>query len=105
MREEFETWYEEMTSYPVEFGEDGNPSPIGGPLSHNVTLGMWVAWKASRAALSENHSPDAAEMVFPEGWQLVPLEPTSAMLVAAGIATPRYKAMLAAAPTHKGGAS
>ena len=51
MREEFETWYEEMTSYPVEFGEDGNPSPIGGPLSHNVTLGMWVAWKASRAAL------------------------------------------------------
>lgn len=50
MREEFEAWYEEMTSYPVEFGEDGNPSPIGGPLSHNVTLGMWVAWKASRAA-------------------------------------------------------
>ena len=51
MREEFETWYEEMTSYPVEFGEDGNPSPIGGPLSHNVTLGMWVAWRASRESL------------------------------------------------------
>ena len=51
VREEFEAWYEEMTGYPVEFGEDGNPSPIGGPLSHNITLGMWVAWKASRAAL------------------------------------------------------
>ena len=54
MLEEFEAWYEEMTSYPVEFGDDGNPSPIGGPLSHNVTLGMWVAWKASRAALQVN---------------------------------------------------
>ena len=54
MREEFEAWYEEMTSYPVEFGEDGNPSPIGGPLSHNVTLGMWVAWRASCAALQVN---------------------------------------------------
>ena len=77
MREEYEAWYEEMTSYPVEFGEDGNPSPICGPLSHNVTLGMWVAWQASRAALSENHFPDSAKMV-PE---------------------------LAAAPKHEGGAS
>ena len=33
-----------------------------------------------------------------DGWQLVPVEPTSAMIIAAGIATPRYRAMLAAAP-------
>ena len=48
--------------------------------------------------------PDAAKIVQ-NGWQLVPVEPTSAMLIAAGIATPRYKAMLAAAPKHEGGAS
>ena len=111
MREEFEVWYEEITSYPVEFGEDGNPSPIGCPLSHNVTLGMWAGWKASRAALSENHSPDAAEMVFPEGWQLVPVEPTEAMIssvIDAGTLDADdvayfWDSMLSAAPKHEGG--
>ena len=46
---------------------------------------------------AKNHFPGAAKMV-PDGWQLVPVEPTSAMLIAAGAATPRYRAMLAAAP-------
>ena len=41
----------------------------------------------------------------PDGWQLVPVDPTSAMLIAAGTATPRYRAMLAAAPKHEGGAA
>ena len=54
---------------------------------------------------SVNHFPGAAKMVAHEGWQLVPVEPTSAMLIAAGIATPRYRAMLAAAPKFEGGAS
>ena len=54
---------------------------------------------------SENHSPDIAKMVVPEGWQLVPVEPTSAMLIASGSTAPRYRAMLAAAPKHEGGAS
>ena len=54
---------------------------------------------------SENHSPDIAKMVAPEGWQLVPVEPTSAMLIASGSTAPRYRAMLAAAPKHEGGAS
>ena len=51
-----------------------------------------------------NHFPDAAEMVAPEGWQLVPVEPTIEMVQAAthsavGFGTKAaYKAMLAAAP-------
>ena len=52
-----------------------------------------------------NHFPGAAKMVAHEGWQLVPVEPTSAMLIASGSTAPRYRAMLAAAPKHEGGAS
>ena len=55
------------------------------------------ALELAEEAVRAKHFPDAAKMV-PEGWQLVPVEPTSAMLIAAGIATPRYRAMLAAAP-------
>ena len=52
-----------------------------------------------------DHIADVSKMVAPEGWQLVPVEPTPEMLVAIGGAKPRYKAMLAAAPKHEGGAS
>ena len=45
-----------------------------------------------------NHFPGAAKMVAHEGWQLVPVEPTSAMLIASGSTAPRYRSMLAAAP-------
>lgn len=51
---------------------------------------------------AENHSPDAGKMVAPDGWQFVPVKPTSEMLIAAAIATPRYIAMLAAAPKPVG---
>ena len=57
-----------------------------------------------------NHFPDAAKMV-PDGWQLVPVEPTLEMISAAtrdsvGFGTrAEYKAMLAAAPKHEGGAA
>ncbi|GAB3215804.1 hypothetical protein [Pseudaeromonas pectinilytica] len=57
-----------------------------------------------------NHFPDAAKMV-PEGWQLVPVEPTLEMIAAAtrdsvGFGTrAEYKAMLASAPKHEGGAA
>ena len=87
MREEFETWYEEMTSYPVEFGEDGNPSPIGGPLSHNVTLGMWVAWQASRAALCVEIPTDGEASSF-GNYVVFDTDDVRAMLDAAGV---RYK--------------
>ena len=93
MREEFEAWWcATMNIIEMDLQRFAD-----GYSCHDTNRG-WMAWKASRAALSENHFPDAAKMVAPEGWQLVPVEPTSAMLVAAGIATPRYKAMLAAAP-------
>ena len=52
---------------------------------------------AAICSIGAGHSPDSGKMV-PDGWKLVPVEPTSAMLIAAGIATPRYRAMLAAAP-------
>ncbi len=57
-----------------------------------------------------NHFPDVAKMV-PDGWQLVPVEPTLEMISAAtrdsvGFGTrAAYKAMLAAAPKHEGGAA
>ena len=60
---------------------------------------------AAICSLGADHFPDAAKMVAHEGWQLVPVEPTSAMLIASGSTAPRYRAMLAAAPKHEGGAS
>ena len=73
-----------------------------------------------------NHFPGAAKMVAHEGWQLVPVEPTPEMRLA-GVAAQAeklkryalggslppidhgipdaYRAMLAAAPKHEGGAS
>ena len=59
---------------------------------------------------AENHFPDAAKMV-PDGWQLVPVEPTLEMISAAtrdsvGFGTrAAYKAMLASAPKPEGGAA
>lgn len=48
------------------------------------------------------HSPEAGNVVAPEGWQLVPVEPTLPMLAAfvevGGKAIRGYRAMLAAAP-------
>ena len=51
MREEFEAWYEGIAGSSVEFNDGGIPVATGGALSGNVTIGMWLAWKASRAAL------------------------------------------------------
>ena len=51
MREEFEAWYEGIAGSSVEFNDGGIPVATGGALSGNVTIGMWLAWKASRASL------------------------------------------------------
>ena len=51
MREEFEAWYEGVTGLPVEFNDAGIPVSIGSALSETVTMGMWVAWRASRESL------------------------------------------------------
>ena len=97
MREEYEAWFCSTIPYKIAKESWFAVMDDGDYIITDVQAG-WAGWKASRAALSENHFPDAAEMVVPEGWQLVPVEPTSAMLIAAGAATPRYRAMLAAAP-------
>ena len=51
MREEFKAWYEAATGLPVEFNDAGIPVSIGSALSETVTIGMWVAWRASRESL------------------------------------------------------
>lgn len=61
--------------------------------------------------VKENHIPDASKMVTPDGWQLVPIEPTEEMranllgwhlgLNLHDAAGDKYKAMLAAAPKYK----
>lgn len=51
MREEFKAWYEGVTGSSVEFNDGGIPVSIGSELSDTTTMGMWLAWIASRAAL------------------------------------------------------
>ena len=51
MLEEFEAWYEGVTGFPAEFNDVGIPVSIGSALSETVTMGMWVAWRASRESL------------------------------------------------------
>ena len=51
MREEFEVWYEGITGSSVEFNDCGIPVSIGSALSDTTTMGMWVAWRASRESL------------------------------------------------------
>ena len=62
MREEFEVWYEGVTGLPVEFNDAGIPVSIGSALSETVTMGMWVAWRASRESLCVN-LPDSERSV------------------------------------------
>ena len=62
------------------------------------------ALELAEEAVRAKHFPDAAKMVVPAGWQLVPVEPTFGMVTAAthsavGFGTrAAYRAMLAAAP-------
>ena len=103
MREEYEAWFCSTMPYKIAKESWFAVMDDGDYIITDVQAG-WAGWKASRAALSENHFPDAAEMVAPEGWQLVPVEPTIEMVQAAthsavGFGTKAaYKAMLAAAP-------
>ena len=69
-------------------------------LAHDF-IRMWEGWKACRAAMLQA----GKYPVTPDGWQLVPKEPTEAMNKAGWAAmnehdaiNPTYRAMLAAAP-------
>ncbi|MDO2946979.1 hypothetical protein M8828_01140 [Aeromonas simiae] len=65
--------------------------------------------EAALAGKLPDHIADVSNMVAPEGWQLVPVEATMAMISAATAATTgfgtraQWDAMLAAAPKHQGG--
>lgn len=65
---------------------------------------------ATLAGKLPDHIGDVSKMVAPEGWQLVPVEPTMAMISAATAATTgfgtraQWDAMLATAPKPEGGA-
>ena len=88
------------------------PAPVSVPAAMEIDddfdsafeHGKAVGWNAYRAAmLHAGNSP-----VIPDGWQLVPKEPTVAMNKAGWAAinehdeiNPTYRAMLAAAPLHK----
>ena len=76
MREEYEAWFCSTIPYKIAKESWFAVMDDGDYIMTDVQAG-WAGWKASRAALSENHSPDSAKMV-PE---------------------------LAAAPKHEGGAS
>lgn len=110
MREEYEAWFCSTMPYKIAKESWFAVMDDGDYIIRDVQAG-WAGWKASRASLSENHFPEAAKMVAPEGWQLVPVEPTIEMVQAAthsavGFGTrAAYQAMLAAAPKHEGGAS
>ena len=103
MREEYEAWFCSTIPYKIAKESWFAVMDDGDYIITDVQAG-WAGWKASRAALSENHFPDAAKMVAPEGWQLVPVEPTIEMVQAAthsavGFGTRAvYQAMLDAAP-------
>jgi hypothetical protein len=100
----------------------------GGELSradrahHRAVYADAQAVIAKAKAGSENHSPGAEKKAVPKGWQLVPVEPTFDMKKSASkfqIGDDDlnlidmsfeeigciYKAMLASAPKHEGGAS
>lgn len=83
---------------------------------NQVSLGSSNHIADMRKKVKENHIPDASKMVVPDGWQLVPVEPTDEMLVSGQeewVLGKRgamedceeskaiFKAMLAAAPKYK----
>ncbi|MFE0407152.1 hypothetical protein ACFW0S_00015 [Citrobacter freundii] len=74
--------------------------PIAGVGAKNAA---WLAWQARAAMLHAGNSPET-----PDGWQLVPKEPTAAMNKAGWDAmnehdaiNPTYRAMLEAAPQQE----
>lgn len=79
---------------------------------HHSTLALAIPHQVSRAeyAMMQKHMRAALQAALsqaPQGWKLVPVEPTDAMCeagwphVADSIAD-AYRAMLSAAPTDKG---
>lgn len=94
---------------------------IANKFQVSLSEAQWilVGWNACRAAMLQHHSGDAANKVnypvIPDGWAFVPFEPSTEMSSAGHVyyqkskaefgdftPTGMYRAMLAAAPQHKG---
>ena len=117
MREEYEAWFCSTMPYKIAKESWFAVMDDGDYIITDVQAG-WAGWKASRAALSDNHSPDAAKMV-PDGCAvLMTLDEAIDHANEKSIGSSQcaaqhaqlakwltdYKAMLAAAPKHEGGA-
>lgn len=106
MREEYEAWFCSTMPYKIAKESWFAVMDDGDYIIMDVQAG-WAGWKASRAALCGKQST----VIIPEGWKLVPVEPTIEMVQAATHKSvwfgtrAAYQAMLAAAPKHEGGAS
>lgn len=106
MREEYEAWFCSTMPYKIAKESWFAVMDDGDYIITDVQAG-WAGWKASCAVLCGKQST----VIIPEGWQLVPVEPTIEMVQAAphsavGFGTrAAYQAMLSAAPKHEGGAS
>jgi hypothetical protein len=77
----------------------------------SMAFGFFVCWTFSRkAALDAIYTTPPAQPAVPEGYKLVPMEPTEEMINAAladrnysgGVPGIYYRAMLGAAPKQKG---
>ena len=62
MREEYEAWFCSTIPYKIAKESWFAVMDDGDYIVTDVQAG-WAGWKASRAALSDNHFPDAAKMV------------------------------------------
>ncbi|WP_031524513.1 hypothetical protein [Siccibacter colletis] len=75
------------------------------PSNDKEQIAYNAGWNAYRAAMLKSAQP----VQVPDGWKLVPVDPTETMLAAAGDivilnadeALSAYKAMLSAAPQHR----
>ncbi|HGM5054067.1 TPA: hypothetical protein ACKP2K_001533 [Serratia marcescens] len=111
---DFETWFVEKYKQPERLMKNGN-----GTYKFSGVQMAFSAWSACRAAMLENIDKPAPQLdsvvtrhadqsvssgyKLPDGWKLVPVEPTEGMLAAAyrngeAYSAKAYRAMLAAAP-------
>ena len=116
MREEYEAWFCSTMPYKIAKESWFAVMDDGDYIITDVQAG-WAGWKASRAALSENHFPDAAKMVPDWCAVLMTLDEAIDHANEKSIGSSQcaaqhaqlakwltdYKAMLAAEPKHEGG--
>ena len=118
MREEYEAWFCSTIPYKIAKESWFAVMDDGSYIITDVQAG-WAGWKASRAALGADHSTDIAKMVLDGCAVLMTLDEAIDHANEKSIGSSQcaaqhaqlakwltdYRAMLAAAPKHEGGAS